>query len=201
MPICKQPEWLTIMKQAVLDTMKFKGTITINSLALCLMLILSSCKTNVPNMKVNYTTVQNLNIEKYMGTWYEIARFDHSFERGLEGVTATYNLLPNGKISVLNAGFKNSLNGKQTSTKAKAKIKGPGWLKVFFIPFFGANYYVLELDKNYQWALVGSSSPKYLWILSRTSHLDHKTYEHIVELAKKRGYDTNKLLTINSKLE
>jgi lipocalin len=149
---------------------------------------------------IDKTTVSTLDIEKYMGTWYEIARFDHPFERNLVGVTATYSILPNGKVQVINAGYKNSLNGSYSTAKAKAKIPNaskPGNLKVYFIPFFGAEYNILELDtNNYQWALVGSSSASYLWILSRTKTMDPEVYNKIITTAKTRGYNTDKLILI-----
>lgn len=168
-------------------------------LIICLFIALTSCKTNGQEMKIDNSTVTNINLERYTGTWYEIARFNHRFEQGLVGVTATYTLLPNGKIRVINAGYKGSLSGAFTSAKAKAKVKAPGHLKVFFIPFFGANYYVMELDENYEWALVGSSSANYLWILSRTPKLESNTLNNIIDLAAKRGYDVSKLLMVKQK--
>ena len=161
----------------------------------------SSCLEN--NKKsMDYSTIKNLNLEKYMGTWYEIARFDHRFERGLEGVTATYSLRPDGKITVINQGYKNSLDGKLSRAKGKAKQPNPdepGKLKVSFFLFFYADYYILELDENYQWALIGSSNDKYLWILSRTPTLESNVYNKILSLAESRGYDTSKLIDVQQK--
>lgn len=156
-----------------------------------------SCNTN--KNKMDYSTVKNLDIERFMGKWYEIARFDHKFERGLVGVTATYQLLPTGKISVLNQGFEKSLNGKLSKAKGKAKQpnpKNPGNLKVSFFLFFYADYNVLELDKDYKWALIGSSSEDYLWILSRAPQLPADVISEIKKLAETRGYDTSKLLMV-----
>lgn len=147
-------------------------------------------------------TVKHVDIEKYLGTWYEIARFPHSFERNLVGVTATYGLKKNGKISVLNQGYKNSLSGKQSSTKAFAKIpnpKEPGRLKVYFFWPFGADYLILDLDNEYQWALVGSSSPGYLWILSRIPQMPQNEYTRLVNKAKALGYDTSRLELVEQK--
>ncbi len=160
-----------------------------------------SCTSKNDNT-VNQTTVKELDIEKYMGTWYEIARYDHSFERGLVGVTADYSLRPDGKITVINQGYKNSLDGKFSRAKGKAKRPDPnepGKLKVAFFLFFYADYFVLELEKEYQWALIGSSSDKYLWILSRTPHLSPETLEKILNLARQRGYDTDKLIMVEQK--
>ena len=141
-------------------------------------------------------TVDHVNIERYMGTWYEIARFPHSFERNLVGVTATYKLKQNGNVSVVNKGFKYSLDGKEKTAKAFAKIPNPnmpGRLKVYFFWPFGADYFILDLDPNYQWALVGSSSPNFLWILNRTPQMNDELYNEIVSKAKELGYDTDKL--------
>ncbi len=119
------------------------------------------------------TTVKQLDLERYLGTWYEIARFDHRFERGLVGVTANYSLRDDGKIKVVNEGYKKTLDGKHDVAVGKAKTTDdPGRLKVSFFWIFYADYLVLELGENYQWALIGSTSDKYLWILSRTPILD-----------------------------
>jgi apolipoprotein D and lipocalin family protein len=141
-------------------------------------------------------TVESLDINRYMGTWYEIARYPHSFERDLVGVTATYSLKMNGNVRVLNQGYKHTLDGKHKSTTAFAKVPNPnepGRLKVYFFWPFGASYLVLDLDKDYQWALVGSNSPNYLWILSRTPQMDDEIYQAILEKAKSLGYDLGKL--------
>ncbi len=156
----------------------------------------STCRsTQTENMDL--TTVKQLDLERYMGTWYEIARFDHPFERGLSHVTATYELRPDGKIKVTNAGYK---DGKQKSANGKAKQPNPddpGKLKVAFFLFFYADYYVLELDDDYQWALIGSSTDKYLWILSRNQKMEQDTLDFILRRARERGYDTSKLIWVD----
>ena len=160
------------------------------------------CENNSYNTDVDKTTVKQLNLEKYMGTWYEIARYDHSFERNLVGVTATYSLRPDGKITVLNEGYKNSLNGEYSRAKGKAKQPNPeepGKLKVSFFLFFYADYYILELDKDYQWVLIGSSTDKYLWILSRPPELNKESLDNILDKARQRGYDTSKLIWVKQK--
>lgn len=144
-------------------------------------------------------TVSHLDLNRFMGEWYEIARYNHSFERGLVGVTAKYSFRPDGKIQVINSGFKGSLQGEFKCTEGKAKQpdpRDPGKLKVAFFLFFYADYYVMEMDPEYRWALIGSSSKKYLWILSRTPRLPQETLDGILKLAVKRGYDTSKLLFI-----
>jgi lipocalin len=148
---------------------------------------------------INNQTIKELDVERYMGTWYELAHFNHRFEKGLVGVTATYTLHDNGKIQVVNAGYKNTLDGKYSKANAKAKIPNtaePGKLKVYFVPFFGADYYILDIDPDYQWVLVGSSSPNYLWILSRTPNLPETTYQMILGKAKSRGYATDALIRV-----
>ncbi|HON53915.1 MAG TPA: lipocalin family protein [Bacteroidales bacterium] len=137
-----------------------------------------SCKGQKP--KVDNSVVSLLDITKYVGTWYEIARYDHTFERGLVGVTATYTLLEDGFIQVVNKGFKDSLTGKEKVARGKAyipNIETPSKLKVSFFLFFYSDYYVLELDKQYQWAVVGSKSDAYLWILYREPHMNSELYD------------------------
>jgi apolipoprotein D and lipocalin family protein len=149
-------------------------------------------------------TVKSVEIEKYLGKWYEVARFPHRFEKGLVGVTATYTLRDDGKIEVVNAGYKNSFQGKFKEAHGLAKIpdkKDASKLKVSFFLFFYADYYILELDTtNYQYALVGSSSDDYLWILSRNPLIADETYTMLVEKAKARGYQVEKLIKVEQKL-
>lgn len=155
------------------------------------MLSLFACKptTNLP-------TVSELDITKYAGTWYEIARFNHRFEKDLECVTATYTLLNNGKIEVLNKGHLIADNHKIKEIIGKAWVadaKFPGQLKVQFFWPFAAPYYVFYLDANYQTALVGTSSRGYFWMLSKTPTIEESTYNQLVEIAKQNGFDTSKL--------
>jgi apolipoprotein D and lipocalin family protein len=160
-----------------------------------------SCKT--PKTMVDKTVVKELDIQKYLGTWYEIARYDHSFEKGLVGVTANYSMRDDGKIKVINSGYKNSLNGKFSQAVGKAKvpdpINEPAKLKVSFFLFFYGDYYVMELDKDYQWALIGSSSDSYLWILSRKPQIEKELYNELLEKLKKRGYNIDKLIKVEQK--
>jgi lipocalin len=132
-----------------------------------------------------------------MGRWYEIARYDHSFERNLEECEAFYSLLPNGTISVVNSGI-NAKNGKHKSSYGKAKLGNkPGQLRVSFFWIFYSDYNILALGDDYDWALIGSSSPKYLWILSRTPHISEEKLAHILKIAEYLGYDTSKLIYVN----
>ncbi len=170
-------------------------------IATLLMLGFSECKTQYSNKMIDKTTVQSLDIQRYLGTWYEIGRYQHSFEKNLVGVTATYTQKENGKIEVLNKGFYKSLEGKEKVAKGKAKLYGqPGQLKVSFFLFFYADYNILELDQEgYQWVLIGSSTPDYLWILSRTPSISDVLYQEIVKKAEKRGYDTSKIFKVPQK--
>ena len=148
---------------------------------------------------IDKTTVKKVDLEKYMGKWYEIARYDHSFERDLVGVTATYSLLPNNRIRVVNEGYKHTLNGSLKSAVGKAKVPDmnkPGKLKVSFFLWFYSDYYILELAEDYSYALIGPSSDNYLWILSRTPVLPEVTLKQILDKAQKRGYDTEKLIFV-----
>ena len=145
---------------------------------------------------INTTTVDNLDVERYMGRWYELARYDHRFERDMERCEAYYTLEPDGKIAVRNSGI-DTKTGLLRITDGKAKLgKLPGQLRVSFFLFFYSDYNILALGEDYDWALVGSSSPKYLWILSRTPSLPKPTIEHILTIARQRGYDTDKLIWV-----
>lgn len=146
---------------------------------------------------IDKTTVRNLDLKRFMGKWYEIARFNHRFEKGLQGVTAEYSFRQDGKIEVKNCGQKHRLNGEATCSIGKAKLPKdgqPGKLRVAFFLFFYSDYNILELEPNYEWALIGSSTDKFLWILSRTPHLAPDTLNHILALAQTRGYDTTNLI-------
>jgi len=161
-----------------------------------------SCKGQ--NAMIDKTVVEELDINRYLGKWYEIARYDHRFERGLVGVTATYSFRKDGKIKVVNSGFKETLDGKKSDATGKAKIPDPNIsskLKVSFFWFFYGDYFVLELEENYQWAVIGSSSDKYLWILSRTPQMDENVYNDLLNNLTDRGYDVNNLNRVEQTVE
>lgn len=145
---------------------------------------------------IDRRTVTSLDLERYMGRWYELARYDHRFERNMVQCEAFYTLRDDGTIEVRNSGLDITTGEPHTSVgKAKAG-KHPGQLRVSFFLFFYSDYNILALGPNYEWALVGSRSPRYLWILSRTPTLPRTTLEHILNLARHRGYDTTKLLWV-----
>lgn len=144
------------------------------------------------------SVISSFDLSRYLGRWYEIARFDHSFERGLENVTAEYSLKDDGMVKVLNSGWK---DGKYKIAEGKARqpdpAGDPAHLEVSFFLFFYSDYNILMLDKDYQIALVGSKSPKYLWILSRTPAVSDMVLDHVLEEASSRGYDIDKLIWVD----
>ncbi len=141
-------------------------------------------------------TVKYVDIVRYMGTWYEIAKFPQRFEKGLVGVKADYTLLPNGRVRVLNSGYEGDFNGELRSTEGTARVVDTSTnakLKVtFFWPFSG-DYWILELGKDYEYAVVGEESRKYLWILSRTPQMDESLYEGILSRLQEKGFDISRL--------
>jgi lipocalin len=147
--------------------------------------------------KVNNQPITSLDVKRYMGKWYEIARFNHSFEKGMTHVMTEYTLLPDGKIQVLNQGMK---NGEMKKILGKAKQphpeQAPGQLKVSFFLWFYSDYNIMELDPDYQYALVGSSSDKYLWILSRTPEMPKAKLDEFLQIIRQRGYDPSKLIWV-----
>lgn len=139
-------------------------------------------------------TVEHVDLERYVGTWFEIAKLPQRFERGLVGVTATYTLLPNGKVKVLNKGYKKDFNGKLKTAEGKAWVvdsRTNAKLKVsFFWPFAG-NYWILELGKDYEYAVVGDESRKYLWILARAPRMDESVYNELLKRIQAKGFDVS----------
>lgn len=164
------------------------------SLLLLLLVGFGSCSSAFKkNLMKN---IQPVDLEKYAGRWYEIARYPHRFERNLTGVTADYTLLDNGRIEVINRGFEDSLNGKERIAIGKAKSAsndGMGHLKVSFFWIFYADYFILELDPDYQHALIGSSSSDFLWVLSRTPQMPEDQLETLLARARTLGYDLEKV--------
>ncbi len=143
--------------------------------------------------------VAGFELERYLGTWYEIARLDHSFERGLERVTADYSLRDDGGVRVINRGYSTEKSSWQQA-EGKAYFVGAeseGYLKVsFFGPFYGA-YIVFELDRqNYGYAFVCGPDTSYLWLLSRTPAVDEELVARFEKKAEERGFDTTKLIYV-----
>ena len=139
----------------------------------------------------------DFDLQRYLGTWYEIARFPHSFEKDMDHVTAHYSLKDNGMVRVENRGVK---KGKQKTAVGKAKFAGApdvGHLKVSFFWIFYGDYIIVELDPEYQWALVVGNSTDYLWILSRTPELAPEITEALKERARQLGFDMQRLIMVD----
>ena len=151
----------------------------------------------VSGPKVDNTPVAALDLNRYLGEWYEIARFDHSFERGVEKAKANYTPNEDGTIKVVNSGIK---DGKPKTAIGKGKrTDTPALLRVSFFGPFYADYRVMMIDEGYTYALVGSGSADYLWMLSRTRDLPDSTKSELLSEAKHRGYDTDKLIWVKQK--
>jgi apolipoprotein D and lipocalin family protein len=138
--------------------------------------------------------VPHVDLPRYLGTWYEIATIPQKFQKGCVGVTAHYSLRPDGAIDVVNVCRKGALDGKVTSALGKAWVVDKttnAKLKVrFFWPFTG-DYWIIELDPDYQWAVVGHPKRRYYWILSRTPQMDPALYDELLRRAAAKGYDTS----------
>ena len=148
----------------------------------------------VSGPKVDNAPVATLNLNRYLGEWYEIARFDHSFERGVEQAKANYTQNADGTIKVVNSGIKDS---KPKTAIGKGKTTDtPGLLRVSFFGPFYADYRVMMIDEDYACALVGSGGADYLWILSRTPGLSETAKSELLAEAQRRGYDTGKLIWV-----
>lgn len=154
-----------------------------------------ACSVTPPD---NVKVIDDFDVNRYLGTWYEIARLDHSFERGLNYTTATYSLRDDGGIKVVNRGF-NSEKNQWKESEGKGYFTGSpnrAALKVsFFGPFYGG-YNVIALDKQYQYALVCGPNRDYLWILSRTPQLNESVKQQLLEQAKQNGFDVDKLIWV-----
>jgi apolipoprotein D and lipocalin family protein len=155
-------------------------------------------------------TVENVDLQKYSGKWFEIARYPNRFQKKCVGeVTATYTIREDNKIEVLNECLKK--NGKTDKAKGKAKIVdeksnaklkvrfAPAWLS--WLPQVWGDYWILDLDEDYKYAAVGDPGKNYLWILSRTPELDTKTYQNILRRVEKMGFNPNKLVTTPQNVE
>ena len=164
-------------------------------LTVSMLLLLGGC-TGVPE---GVSPVDNFDLSKYLGKWYEIARLDHSFERGLNNVTAEYSLREDGGVQVINKGFSTEKNQwKEAQGKAYfVRGRDEGYLKVsFFGPVYGS-YIVFELDEEtYQYAFVTGYNKSYLWLLSRTPSVSDELISRFVKRSKELGFDTDNLIFV-----
>jgi apolipoprotein D and lipocalin family protein len=139
-------------------------------------------------------TVNRLDIRRYAGVWYEIARFPHRFEKDLQKVTATYSLLENGGIKVTNRGINGKGKWKEVNGKAFVPDSAePGKLKVQFFWPFRAPYWVHRIDEDYRFALVGGPGSDYLWVLCRDKTMPEAIYQDYLKTAQELGYDISRL--------
>jgi apolipoprotein D and lipocalin family protein len=141
--------------------------------------------------------VLHVELEKYLGKWYEIAHLPFRFEAGCTDITATYSLSKDSSVSVLNECLR---DGKLKQAKGKAKVvdKNTGAkLKVTFFWPFSADYWIIDLDKDYNYAVVGTPNRKYFWILSRTPQMDEKLYSQLLEFAKIKGFDVGNIIKVS----
>jgi apolipoprotein D and lipocalin family protein len=150
------------------------------------------------SMPENITPVDHFNIERYLGKWYEIARLDHSFERGLTSVSAEYSLRSDGGLRVINRGYSQKEN-KWKVIEGKGYFvdrQDVGFLKVsFFGPFYGS-YVVFNLDRDYSYALVCGPDKSYLWLLARSPRINDDLKKGLIDKAAARGFDTEKLIYV-----
>ena len=149
-------------------------------------------------MTIDNHCVDHIDIDRYMGNWYEIARIDNWFEKGLVGVTAIYDRIDKNTISVINCGYKNNFDGEFFCKKGKGRIPDenePAHLEISFFLWFYSDYNIMELDqRNYEYALVGTDSKDYLWILSRKQVLPETIKKILLNKESERGYDISRLI-------
>jgi len=160
-------------------------------------LILAGCTGGPPG---GLTVVENFDITRYEGRWYEIARLDHRFERGLTDVTADYTLQDDNTVRVVNRGY-SATEQDWDEAVGRARFVGEqtvGALKVsFFGPFYGA-YNIVALDQqSYEWALITGPNHNYLWILAREPVLDEATRQRLITMAAQAGFETDNLMTVS----
>jgi apolipoprotein D and lipocalin family protein len=155
--------------------------------------LISACFRETIQLK-SLVTVSNVELSRYAGTWYEIARYPNRFQKGCRNTTATYTPMENGDVNVLN---RCSTDSGEKTAHGTAKVVDPqtnARLKVtFFWPFYG-DYWIIDLGEDYEYAVVGTPDRKYLWLLSRTPVMDEQLYNDILERIKLQGFDPAKLL-------
>lgn len=170
-------------------------TITKKLLLIIFPFIVAAC-TGKPEGMV---AVKDFELDRYLGKWFEIARLDHSFERGLDNISAEYSLSDDGGVKVINSGFSKEDNAwEQAEGKAYfVDSTDSGHLKVsFFGPFYGS-YVIFELDKKgYQYAFVSGPDTSYLWLLAREPQVDSTVTELFVKRSQELGFDTSKLIHV-----
>lgn len=162
------------------------------------LMVFNSCSVGIPE---GATAIKNFNVDKYMGKWYEIARFDFKFEKDLDQTTASYSLNENGTVKVENRGY-NYVKKEWKESIGEARFvddKSEARLKVSFFKPIWAGYNVVDIDDDYRYALVAGNSLKYLWILSRTQDIPDTIKQRFLDKAEKMGYNTQNLIWVSHK--
>lgn len=158
--------------------------------------LLAGCTVSVPE---GISPVRGFEVERYAGRWYEIARFDFVFERGLDNVTATYELNADGTVRVINRGYEEG-TCRLREREGRAEFTGPMDVASLAVSFFGpfaGGYHVFILDENYRYAVVTGSDRGFLWILSRTPEMDQRTLDRILSQAAAAGFDVSQLVFVD----
>lgn len=168
--------------------------ITGAAIVLTALYLLPSCS-SIPG---NADPVENFEVDRYLGTWYEIARFDHRFERDMDNVSARYSLKENGEIKVFNSGYNYKKQEWKSATGSAGFRKGKSTaaLKVTFFKPFYSGYNVVAIDKDYQYALVAGRNLEYLWLLSRKKTMPEPVRQEYLKKAEEIGYDTSNLIWV-----
>ena len=147
----------------------------------------------------NIPAICDVDLKRYIGRWYEIARLPQKFDEGLENVTATYNLKADGDIEVINAGTR---NGVKSEAKAVATVPDPkctGEILVSFFKPFKSKYRIILLDDEYRYAVVTGGNRSYLWILSREPEISDELYSDLISFVSSKGFDTGKIIKVVQK--
>ena len=158
---------------------------------ICIMFLFTACSSKNPPLQ----TVEKVDLERYLGTWYEIARYEHFFEKDCKNVSANYSIMDEETIKVINKCTKIQTNEKKEAMgRAYAIDETNSKLKVsFFRPFYG-DYWILDLDKDYKYAIIGTPTKEYLWILSREKTISDEVLNKLLEKISNMGFDKSKLI-------
>jgi apolipoprotein D and lipocalin family protein len=169
----------------------------VGALVLLAVLFAAGCTTTTERLELPpLQTVDEVDLSRYIGTWYEIASYPQIFQRRCTGTTATYRLRDDGLIDVENRCFKGSLEGREAVARGRARVPDPAESAKLEVSFFGpiwGDYWVIDLGADYEYAVVGSPSRDFLWILCRTPTMDDALYEGILERLRANGYTLDEL--------
>ncbi len=146
---------------------------------------------------IHVPAMPEFDLARFIGHWYEIARLDHFFERGLARITANYSLRDDGKVHVVNRGYNPTRKFWKEAQAVAVQKSPPNYLRVYFVPFIGGNYRILGLDPDYKWAVISGGRSDYLWFLSRMPSVSTETWERMVEIARTAGYNTTLLIPVS----